>query len=412
MTQLEALDILKSGKNVFLTGPAGSGKTFVLNQFAEYLKKNYIRGAITASTGIAATHLGGLTIHSWAGIGIKENLTRYDLEAILRNDKLCARIEKAQVLIIDEISMLPPNVLEMVNSVCQSVRKSLAPFGGLQFVACGDFFQLPPVTREVGEKKFAFDSAAWQKADLKICYLDEQHRQEDEDYLRILNEIRDDKVSAWAREKLAGRLQKDICGWEKPTKLYTHNIDVDKLNKKELDKIIAKPKTYDMSSRGAKNLVENLKRGCLAPEELVLKIGAIVMFVRNKFSGDKPVYVNGTMGKVIGFNGSNMPIIQTRAGKVEAGRESWTIEVAGETKAEIIQLPLKLAWAITIHKSQGLSMDCAEIDLSSCFEPGMGYVALSRVRTLDGLKLLGINELSLKVSERILQFDKEIRKKT
>jgi ATP-dependent exoDNAse (exonuclease V) alpha subunit len=133
------------------------------------------------------------------------------------------------------------------------------------------------------------------------------------------------------------------------------------------------------------------------------------MFVRNKFSGNSPVYVNGTMGKVVGFNGLNMPIILTRSGKVEAGRESWTIEVNGETKAEIIQLPLKLAWAITIHKSQGLSMDAAEIDLSSCFEPGMGYVALSRVRTLDGLKLLGINELSLRVSERITQFDKEIR---
>jgi ATP-dependent exoDNAse (exonuclease V) alpha subunit len=411
MTQQEALKILESGANVFLTGPAGSGKTFVLNKFAEYLKKNFFRAAITASTGIAATHLGGLTIHSWAGIGIKENLTRYDLEDILHNDKICSRIERAQVLIIDEISMLPPKVLEMVNSVCQGVRKNLQPFGGLQFVACGDFFQLPPISRDGGEKQFAFESLAWQKADLKICYLEEQHRQEDSGYLKILNEIRDNKVSAWAREKLNGRLNRNISGWEKPTKLYTHNIDVDLINKKELGKIVGKPKTYEMSVRGAKNLVENLKRGCLAPEELVLKVGAVVMFVRNKFSADKPVYVNGTMGRVAGFNGSNMPIIETRNGKVEAGRESWTIEVNGETKAEITQLPLKLAWAITIHKSQGLSMDCAEIDLSKCFEPGMGYVALSRVRTLEGLKLLGLNEMSLQVSERISEFDKWIRKK-
>jgi ATP-dependent exoDNAse (exonuclease V) alpha subunit len=193
--------------------------------------------------------------------------------------------------------------------------------------------------------------------------------------------------------------------------LYTHNIDVDRINKQELHKIIAKPKTYDMTAKGSKNLVENLKRGCLAPEELVLKVGAIVMFVRNKFVNNTPIYVNGTMGRVTGFSGTNMPIIQTKNGKVEAEKASWTIEVGGETKAEIIQLPLKLAWAITVHKSQGLSMDCAEMDLSGCFEPGMGYVALSRVRTLDGLKLLGINELSLRVSERIIEFDKEIRKK-
>jgi ATP-dependent exoDNAse (exonuclease V) alpha subunit len=411
MTQLEALGVLKSGANVFLTGPAGSGKTFVLNQFAEYLKKNKVPTAITASTGIAATHLGGLTIHSWAGIGIKDSLSSQEIKEIKNNDKVAERIAKAEVLIIDEISMLPPNVLEMVNYVCQAIRQSMRPFGGLQFVACGDFFQLPPITRDGGEKKFAFDSEAWQKADLKICYLEEQHRQEDDNYLRILNEIRADKVSAWAREKLLCRLNQEVFDWDKPTKLYTHNVDVDRMNKQELGRIIGKPKTYDMTAKGAKNLIENLKRGCLAPEELVLKIGAIVMFVRNKFSGNSTLYANGTMGKVVGFTGSNMPIVLTKNGKIEVDRASWTIEVNGEAKAEIIQLPLKLAWAITIHKSQGLSMDAAEIDLSACFEPGMGYVALSRVRTLGGLKLLGINELSLKVSERISQFDKEIRNK-
>jgi len=176
-----------------------------------------------------------------------------------------------------------------------------------------------------------------------------------------------------------------------------------------LHRIVAKPKTYEMSAIGPKKYIENLQRGCLAPEELTLKIGAVVMFVRNKFSGDKPLYVNGTMGRVVGFTGKNMPIVATKNGKVEVERASWTIEEGGTIKAEIVQLPLKLAWAITIHKSQGLSMDCAEIDLGSCFEPGMGYVALSRVRTLGGLKLLGLNELSLKVSERITEFDKAIR---
>ena len=409
MIQAEALEILKSGANVFLTGSAGSGKTFVLNKFIEDLRREKINVGITASTGIAATHLNGLTIHSWAGIGIKDRLSRAEVKEIAGVKRVVENIAGAKVLIIDEISMLSASVLEMVNEVCRLIKNSAKPFGGLQLVVCGDFFQLPPIVKD-GEKQYAFESSIWQEADFKICYLEEQHRQDDADYLKILNEIRSNTPSAWAKERLNSRLNSSLVDFGKPIKFYSHNVDVDKLNNKELHKIIAKPKTYQMKKEGSFKLVEALVRGCLAPEELILKPGASVMFIRNKFSpSGSPIYVNGTLGKVVSFNGVNAPVIKTKNGLVEAEPAEWTIENRGEVLAKIKQLPLKLAWAITVHKSQGMSLDCAEMDLGHCFEPGMGYVALSRVKTLSGLSLLGINDQALKVDEKVLEFDKNLR---
>jgi len=166
-----------------------------------------------------------------------------------------------------------------------------------------------------------------------------------------------------------------------------------------------------MHASGVSNLIEKLTAGCLAPKNLELKIGAVVMFVKNNF---KEFYVNGTLGKVIGFDeDSGFPLVETFSGNIiEAKREMWAVEDSGGVVASISQIPLRLAWAITIHKSQGLSLDCAEIDLSQTFEYGMGYVALSRVRSLSGLKLLGFNDLALEVNERIVTFDEELRVKS
>ena len=406
MNQKTALEILKLGHNVFLTGAAGSGKTYLLNQYINYLKNRGVGVAVTASTGIAATHMNGITIHSWSGMGIKDRITELDLRKLSRNQRVQRRMEKTKVLIIDEISMLHAHQLDNVDKICRYLKEeTFLPFGGLQVVLCGDFFQLPPVQKNRNEKvKFAHASRVWQEMKLKICYLDEQHRQEDDRMLELLNDIRGARVSEKTWEIILSRENKEILGIDQPTKLFTHNVDVDAINNRELEKIKEKSLGYGMRARGNRKLVEFLKQSCLAPEKLVLKKGARVMFVKNNFDEG---YVNGTVGDVVGFNPeNNFPIVRTLQGrKIIVSPVTWEVLEDDIALARIKQIPLRLAWAITVHKSQGMSLDAAEIDLGKSFEYGMGYVALSRVRKLSGIKLLGINEMALEISEEIYELD-------
>jgi ATP-dependent exoDNAse (exonuclease V) alpha subunit len=405
MNQKQALDILKMGNNVFLTGPAGSGKTYVLNQYISYLKEHNVAIGITASTGIAATHINGMTIHSWSGIGIKDVLHEKDLKALLEKVHLRMRFIYAKVLIIDEISMLHGYRLDMVDKVCRAFTFKDEPFGGLQVIMCGDFFQLPPITRPGEKGGFAYEAEVWNNMNLKVCYLDEQYRQADGSFLSVLNDIRNSRVTEDTIDLLTSRLNKDIDNTTVPTKLFTHNVDVDTINATELTHIDTHSYVFRMSGTGKKELIDVMKKACLAPEELVLKKGAIVMFVKNNY--DKG-YVNGTLGEVIDFGLENYPIVRTLDGReIQAKPEAWAVEDEGVIKAEVKQVPLRLAWAITIHKSQGMSLDAAVIDLSKSFVPGMGYVALSRVRTLEGMKLTGINNMALMVNPDVSEMDKE-----
>lgn len=407
MTQKEAFTILKTGANVFLTGAAGSGKTYVLNQYVRYLKDRGIGVGVTASTGIAATHLGGLTIHSWAGIGIAREASDIEIQMMARNRRVAKRMARTNVLVIDEISMLDADRLNLVDRVARVAKGSFDPFGGMQVILCGDFFQLPPVAKE-GEPqpRFAYQSAAWQSADVKVCYLHEQYRQEDKKFLQILNAVRRATVSEDIRSYLHGRYGVPFSG-DRVTRLYSHNVDVDEENARELARLPGKEKRYQMESSGIPALLQPLKKGCLAPEVLILKTDAKVLFVKNNFAKG---YVNGTLGVVSGFDEWGDPLIITSDGKkISASPETWSIEENGKVLAEITQVPLRLAWAITIHKSQGMTLDAAEIDLSQAFEKGMGYVALSRVRSLDGIRLLGINETALEVHPEVLEKDAEFR---
>lgn len=411
MKQEEALNILKMGHSAFLTGPAGSGKTFLLNQYITYLKKKDVHVAITASTGIASTHLDGRTIHSWCGIGINESMTRKQIESLLNKENIWSRVHNTKVLIIDEISMLNASRLDLVDNICKAVHQDLRPFGGMQVVLCGDFFQLPPVANDKEDNRFVIDSEIWNTMDIQICYIDEQYRQDDPNFIKVLNDIRNNRVTQKTFQMLNERLNKDIDMDIEPTKLRTHNKDADAHNIFELNKLSGEEYVYDMHSEGVPKLVKDLKRSCLAYETLRLKIGAVVMFIKNNF-GRK--YVNGTLGKVIGFDPENSyPIVETVSGyEIIAYPERWSIDDSGEILASITQVPLRLAWAITIHKSQGMSLDCAEIDLGKSFEYGMGYVALSRVRSLGGIKLIGINELALHVNPKVIDLDKNLYSKS
>ncbi len=415
MTQAQALEILKTGKNAFITGPAGSGKTHLLNAYIKYLRENDIDVGITASTGIAATHMGGMTIHSWSGIGISASLTQHDLDVMSDRAYLKRRFDRVKVLIIDEISMLHHFRLDLVNSVLKAMKLNDKPFGGVQVILCGDFFQLPPVSR-MGEPEthFVYKSEAWTEGRFAVCYLSEQFRQkDDDDVLSILNEIRRGDVSDDSRGLLESRYSKNPekrtfdMGVE-PTRLFTHNMDVDQLNDDELAKLESVGQCeYKMETTGRENLVTTLKKSCLAPEILRLKIGARVMCVKNNFEAG---YVNGTLGLVVSCKKDEDPVIRTASGEsITIEKASWKIEEDGKTLAELIQYPLRLAWAITIHKSQGMSLDAVEVDLSKSFVPGMGYVALSRVRSLNGLTILGMNESALAISGEALEFDAELQ---
>lgn len=407
MTQKNALDILKLGKNVFLTGAAGSGKTYVLNEYISYLKKHTIPVAITASTGIAATHMNGKTIHSWAHIGIKDSLSSSELNAIFARKEFRLSIAEAKVLIIDEVSMLHHFRLDMVDTVLRKMHGNNKPFGGIQVVLCGDLFQLPPVSRGF-RAKYITDADVWSAMDIHICYLTDQYRHEDDILLTLLQEMRHGEVSQASIEYLMERKNTKLSLDIIPTKLYTHNADVDVINERELMKLTTKEKTYEMTSKGDRNVSLALKKSCLAPEKLKLKVGAIVMFVQNNYTKG---YVNGTLGKVISFDSDSMPVVKTLKGKIiTAAMGSWRVEEGSEVIAEINQLPLRLAWAITIHKSQGMTLDAAQIDLSKSFILGMGYVALSRVKTLDSIVLLGINQHALMVDPEVIEIDRYLKK--
>ena len=413
MTQESALAILKTGANVFLTGEPGSGKTYTINAYVDYLRQHGVEPTITASTGIAATHIHGQTIHSWSGIGIKNHLSAYDLEKIVSTEYIVKRIQKTKIIIIDEISMIDATTLDTVDKVCREIKQNDEPFGGIQVVLVGDFFQLPPISREK-EINFAFESDVWKKMKLIICYITEQHRQNDDKYFEILSAIRKNNYNEYHHEYLSKRLidlETSKLHSSNTTRLFSHNIDVDNINKIELEKLQGVSTRFTMKLKGKDNLVFNLKKGCLSPEILELKIGSIVMCTKN--NKDKG-YVNGTLGTVIAFeSGTFCPIIKTKLGvRITIDYVDWNIEDNGKIKASITQIPLRLAWAITIHKSQGMSLDEAIMDLSEVFEYGQGYVALSRIRNLSGLYILGWNKQTFQVHPHILKVDVFFRKES
>ena len=409
MNQGLALEIMLSGQSVLLTGPAGAGKTFVLNQFVRLAKHEGKHVSVTATTGLAATHLGGSTIHSWSGMGINDSLPPGFADHIARGRREI--IERTDILIIDEISMLHDFRLDMIDEICRIVRKKDEPFGGIQVIMSGDFFQLPPINR--GDSRaggFVVNSNVWQELDPVICYLSEQHRQDDEVLLDILNAIRAGELRRHHAEQLLARTEVYPDDAELLTELHTVNVDVDSLNEAKLDELEGDDVTYGQTTTGSDNYVESLQRSVLAPAALRLKKGALVMAVKN--SQDRK-YVNGSIGTVIEFEPyTDYPIIEFKNGKtVSMVPDTWELRDGDKKRASITQIPLRLAWAITVHKSQGMTLDAARIDLRKAFVEGMGYVALSRVKNLNNLYLTGINQMALRVSEDAQTIDGVLRDK-
>lgn len=398
---------MMTGANVFLTGAPGSGKTYVLNQFVKRAERAGKQVAVTASTGIAASHLGGSTIHSWSGLGILDDLSKDDIKRLSGNDKLLKRYNSTDILVIDEISMLHGHRLDMVNRLAKILRSSEAPFGGMQVILVGDFYQLPPISRGTSVLDFVHRSETWIELNLNICYLTEQHRQTNSDGLLLfLEAMRSGTLDDDIFETIKDRIHKIPSEGTVITRLYSHNIDVDSINEKYLRDIPTEMKKYTIQSKGSKSKVEQLLKSLLVSEDIYLKTGAEMMFVANNFSEG---FVNGSRGQIINFDGSTPVVRLNNSRIIKVQTHTWTLMEDGRMRAEIIQLPIRLAWAITIHKSQGMSLDSAQIDLSRAFTPGMGYVALSRVRSLEGLYINGLNNMAFVMHPEVHVLDNDLR---
>ena len=432
MLQSTALGILDSGASVFLTGAPGAGKTYVLNQYVDQARDEGLHVAVTASTGIAATHINGQTIHSWSGIGVNTALTDslYDRIRKYRGRS----IQHTDVLVIDEISMIHAWMLDLVDEVCRRVRKRRSePFGGIQVVMSGDFYQLPPVSvggrnndlieppaeyvsqRERYAKEgrdpegFVTESFAWRELSPTVCYLTEQHRQDDGRLLHVLTDIREGHVDIEDRKALRERIGVQPDENEAVTHLFPVNTQADRINRQKLDALDTDPHYYKATATGIPKLVERLKKTMLAPEHLILKEGATVMALKNDPDHE---YVNGSLGIITGFK-HGYPIVDFENGsEVVMEPAEWQMTDGDKILASVEQVPLRCAWAITIHKSQGMTLDNAIMDLSRSFAPGMGYVALSRVQDLNGLYLEGINDRAFLISQEAIQLDRQLRQES
>jgi ATP-dependent DNA helicase PIF1 len=414
--QQEIINQFNQGCNLFITGGAGTGKSYLLN----YLKRNYNKSglAVTASTGIAAVNIGGSTIHSWAGIGLG-NLPADQIISNLGShkfSKLRKKIRLTNILAIDEISMIPAQTFELLDKVFKSVRENNLPFGSLQLALFGDFLQLPPVNNYNNKTEFCFKSQVWQELNLTTVILEKIFRQNDQKFIKILNNLRFGKIDEEDIELLTSRININDSSIIKPTLLTTHNHKVEQINQLELKKIPQEEVIHSATYAGNPDKIEFLRKNCLASEHLKLKVGAQVMMIKNTYQKDE--IINGSLGIIRDFSPKKLyPIVEFANNKIlTIAPSEWNIEKFDEEKREMIieasltQIPLILAWAMTIHKSQGLTLDKINCDLSQVFSPAQIYVALSRTRSLNSVFLTALNFNKISADPEALNFYKSYLK--
>lgn len=413
MKQREALSLLEDGQSVFLTGPGGVGKTAVLKSFASNASVNI---AITSTTGTSALLLNGTTLHSFLGIGLGKESVKKLVDRITSQNWLSNRWRLVECLVIDEISMMHPDLFDKLEEVARIVRRNNDPFGGIQLALSGDFLQLPCI----GTMNFCFQAKSWNKCVPNVVYLDEIIRQGDRKFQRCLNAVRMGNISKEVRSILDTRVGVELHNSYgiRPTKLYSKNVNVERENNLELDKLAEEGRdfcAYEMSievpadlRRHKAYLVKKFHKYCPVVERIELCIGAQVMLVKNIDLACG--LANGSRGVVIGFNDASMPIVRFLNGEERAiGMEVWDMDEKNRRVLRAFQIPLRVAYAISIHKSQGCSLDYAEIDLSDVFEYGQAYVALSRVKSLHGLSIVAIDYKCIQADPLAVSYYESLR---
>jgi ATP-dependent exoDNAse (exonuclease V) alpha subunit len=409
--QQQAIELFNQGQNLFISGGAGSGKSHLLQFIKRYFSQLSLE--ITASTGVSAINVGGSTIHSFSGIGLGNLPLEQTIENIMlaKMSRVRRKIRQTNILAIDEISMISSHTLELIDQVLRVVRENNKVMGGMQIIFFGDFLQLPPISRYNENFDFCFNSSTFSELDLQVIILDKIFRQDDANFIKILQDLRFGKISPESRIALESRLNADDDNsLIRPTILTTHNAKVEKINHDFLKKIPNEEIIHHAKFDGNAFKIEFFKKNCLASETLRLKVGAQVMMIKNTYQ--KEGIINGSLGIVKGFSSKkNYPIVQfTNFRELTISPEEWLLErFDNDTKtviaeAKMTQIPLILAWAMTIHKSQGLTLDKISCDLKDSFSHGQAYVALSRARCLSGINIESIDFNKISADPKAVEF--------
>ncbi|CEH15928.1 related to pif1-dna helicase involved in mitochondrial dna repair and telomere length control [Ceraceosorus bombacis] len=475
--------VVDEGKSVFFTGSAGTGKSVLLREIIAGLRRKFAAKqqqdciAVTASTGIAACNIGGVTLHSFAGIGLGTDPTPVLVTKIKRNRKAAGRWLRTKVLIIDEVSMIDPALFDKLEEVARAMRKSPRSFGGIQIVVTGDFFQLPPVAKKGEATRFAFEAQKWDEAITHKVNLTQVFRQKDETFIQMLNEMRfgrmsEDTIKRFRQLDRRPQAQVGIT----PTDLFPMRHEVERANTGRLDALRQPSKAFRALDGGSLPETERARilDSFLAPQVVYLKVNAQVMLIKNT----DDVLVNGSIGKITGFMdlseyksriSAGQDLTKTKkdgsvdlvkdeiaestefkgaikpgaAGSVAGDRSRSTspvktpapgqqfplvnFVVPGGVRAELVipetwknedsmgtvlasrtQVPLILAWAMSIHKAQGQTISCCKVDLTKTFEKGQAYVAISRATSLEGLQVVGFKPEAVKAHDRVIEWSKTL----
>ena len=409
-----AYDTILGGKSCFITGPGGTGKSFLLQRIErDYRAKTGRKVAITAMTGCAALLLGpyAKTLHSWAGVGLGRGTVEELVSTIRLHKKKKSMWTSTSCLVLDEVSMLTPELLEKLDQIGRQVRGHLSsPFGGMQVVFVGDFFQLPPVVKGDGSS-FAFESPLWSSIVKKTIELKKIVRQKDPVFQKILNEAR---VGALSQESFDILLTRKTKAWRKleikPTMLFTKNTDVNSINENSLAKLESEEHVFEVKTIRTKYfpedvvrmLIDKLDKDASYVQVLSLKVGAQVMLVTNL--EPETGLVNGSRGVITDFAPDGSPVVKFVKSTVVIRPHKWEAD-GNDSGLAREQIPLKLAYAITIHKAQGASLDCALVDVGpATFEYGQAYVALSRARSLDALYIHDIDPGAFRAHPKVKAF--------
>jgi ATP-dependent DNA helicase PIF1 len=403
-SQQHAYDLFTQGKNIFISGQAGTGKSFIINMIYNYAQLNNKKINVTALTGCAALLLNmkATTIHSWGGIGIGG-----EVSTLISNIRKYKKVDNwlIDILVVDEVSMMSKSLFELLDTIGKKLRKNPKPFGGIQLVFCGDFYQLPPI-----DDSFCFESPSWNQAFDKTILFTKNYRQEDDGFQQVLNEVREGNISPEGCKLLLECTKKQVGDGIKPTIIYPTKRLADQVNQFENLTIESDPHTYksyksNLTGHISLELDKQIKT---IDDTIVLKIGSQVMCIVNL---DQDIgVVNGSQGLVIDFS-EGFPIVQFKTCKMMIKPHLWKNDKY--ENEGIYQVPLILSWAITIHKAQGISLDEAMINIgSSVFEYGQTYVALSRVRTKEGLYIKSLDISRIKANPKVIEYYKSIKTKS